>query len=330
MWFARNEAITEQIRKEITEGLPTVKEAIDKSAFDRVAFESFPTIKKWVAWMRKRLRKTEAGGYRAPQESYIENRVTTFRGYLKRYNKHPERFNEGDFDEILNDLIAKGEDSNKWRTVAKAFMDANQILHEFIAVGKPRGYGTLKEMFYPSETVYAILNHVEKVNYEAYVIDKVMWHRGIRIDAVTNAKVENFKYAPALLKVKEKFAEWKTFKMPPEIADLIKTVVRDRTEGNIFSLDENDMAKINKDAVLKFVPNIQTEFKGFHMWNHFFRHMHAQHLLRAIDYNYDKAAAIMQTTSQSLKESYGGIPPEKREEWADEYLRKLDPDVKEY
>ena len=125
------------------------------------------------------------------------------------------------------------------------------------------------------------------------------------------------------LKVLEKFRTELTFKLIPEIANQIRGIIGDRTEGHIFTPSERHVNILNRKAIEKFCPKLHVP-----MPSHFFRHMCAQHLKRMLGAS--KAAAIMKTTLQSFMESYGGDTSEEVETWTREALPKLDPDNMEY
>jgi integrase len=160
-------------------------------------------------------------------------------------------------------------------------------------------------------------------DFKVYVVDKVMYHNGLRLSAVLNAKIEDFKIDDEWceLTVLEKFREVKTFMLVREVADLIKQVIGDRKQGKIFDgVLPTQVNTLNREALKQFAPELEPKIE---MPSHFFRHMCAQHLLRATDWNSKVVAAIMQCTEQSLNESYGGAPSGDAQKWCMKYLPQL-------
>jgi len=321
MWFKRHPDVYEQLSKEIIEGLPTEKQAVSKAIFEKHAFEELPSVKDWILYMRTRRVKGKP-----LHPNYLKQQIGLLRRGLETHSvlKHPDRLTFRDAQEIFMELEEKGKDTYGYRRAFKDFLKSKGAERwEQIGVGKPRGFGTMKHLFVDRDTVHNVLDYVKRKDIEVYVADNLMWHNGIRIGAVLGAKVEDFKVQNgwSTITVLEKFREHKTFRLIPEVTDLLKQIIGDRTKGKIFDLTERRVNRLNREAIEHFAPDIDLK-----MPSHFFRHMFFQHLLRMLDWNYDKASAIGQTTAQSLKESYGGVPSGDVQAWEKEYLPKLDPE----
>lgn len=323
MWFKRNPEIYERLRKEIVEGMPTEKEEVEASLYETKNFMEIPSVKEWILYMRTRRRKGKP-----LHPKYLKQQIGLLRLALREHSvpKHPDRLTFRDAQEIFLELEEKGKDTYSFRRALKDFLKAKGSPDwEKIGVGKPRGFGKYRDLFVERPVIYNMLGWIATQDFEVYVIDKIMWHNGIRVGAVLKAEIEKFRYSPewSNLTVLEKFREVKTFRLIPEVGDLIKGVIGDRKSGRIFQVTADRMNALNRMALEKFVPELA---KKITMPSHFFRHMFFQHLLRLLDWNYDKAAAIGQTTAQSLKESYGGMPTGDVQAWEAEYLPQLDPD----
>jgi len=70
MWFKRHRELHEQLRKEIIQGLPSKKEKVDSSIFDKGSFEELPSVKNWIKTLSNRNAK--------------ESTIQHFVGLLKR------------------------------------------------------------------------------------------------------------------------------------------------------------------------------------------------------------------------------------------------------
>ncbi|MCJ7424326.1 tyrosine-type recombinase/integrase [Candidatus Bathyarchaeota archaeon] len=333
MWFKDHLNEFEELKKELVGALPTEKQAVDSSMFQDGNFQEVPSVKEWILFMRTRRRKGKD-----LHPVYITRQVQILRNVCERFSKHPDRLTLHDVQEVFmalekdesfthweNNEKVKGKDTNQERRALKDFLKSKGVSGwEKIGVGKPSGYGQYKELHVEKEVVQAMLEYIKTRDFRVYVVDKIMYHNGLRLNAVVNSKIEGFKADGEwdTLTVLEKFRERKTFMVIREVGDLIRQVIGERKEGSIFervALD-NRVGEVNREALKRFVPELEPKIE---MPNHFFRHMCAQHLLRASKWNSKAVAAMMQCSEQSLNESYGGAPQGKQREWCEQYLPLL-------
>jgi integrase len=315
MWFKEHPDVKVELEKEIVEGLPTEKQAVDDSIFQNETFETIPSVKEWILYMNTRRHKGKSLHPR-----FVKSHVWALRFLCKKYLKHPARLTFHDAQEIFMDLEKDGKDSYSARTVLKDFLKSKGSPEwEKIGVGKPRGFGKYKNLFVEKPIVLSMLEWTKGKNFEVYVVDQIMWHNGLRVNAVLNANIEGFASLEKwdYLTVTEKFREVKTFKLVKEVGDLIRTVVGERKEGRIFKVGEDHCAEVNREALKLFVPELERKIE---MPNHFYRHMCAQHLLLVTNRNSKAVAALMKCTEQSLNESYGGASDSDVEAWENQFL----------
>jgi len=337
MWFKQHPEIYDELSKEIVQGLPTEKQATDATMFQNGNFEELASVKEWILFMGTRRRKGKS-----LHPNYVKEQVRSLRWCCERFHKHPDRLSFHDAQEIFQ-ALEHDPDHSHWEGGAKVVgMDTNGIrrgLKDFlkskgssdfgkIGVGKPSGFGHYKTLHVEKSTVHEILGWIKTQNFMFYVADKLMFHNGIRLNAMLTARIENFKQGASWseITVLEKFREEKTFILTPEVGQLICQVIGERKEGLIFQgLEKQALNRVNREALRKFVPELEPKIE---MPSHCFRHFCAQTLLRATGWNSDAVASIMQCTKQSLEESYGGAPQGKQREWCELYLPMLGVEVK--
>jgi integrase len=315
MWFKEHLDVKGQLEKEIVEGLPTEKQSVDDSIFQNGTFETIPVVKEWVLYMNTRRHKGKGLHPR-----YVRAHVWGLRFLCKNYLKHPARLTFHDAQEIFKDLEDQGKDSYTARTTLKDFLKSKGSPEwEKIGVGKPRGFGKYKTLSLEKSVVLSMLEWTKTQNFEVYVVDEIMWQRGLRVNAILNANIENLKAGEKwdYLTVTEKFREVKTFKLVKELGDLIRTVIGERKEGHIFSVDEEDCGKLNREALKRFAPELEPKIE---MPNHMYRHFCAQYLRKLTNNNSKACAALMQCTEQSFTESYGGATDSDVEAWENQFL----------
>jgi len=315
MWFKEHPDVKGQLEKEIVEGLPTEKQAVDGSIFQNGTFETIPVVKEWILYMNTRRHKGKS-----LHPKYVQKQVWALRFLCKNYVKHPARLTFHDAQEIFKDLEEQGKDSYQARTTLKDFLKSKGSPEwEKIGVGKPRGFGKYKQLFLETPIVLSMLEWTKSENFEIYVVDEIMWHNGLRLNAVLKANIENFKSSEKwdYLTVTEKFREVKTFKLVKEVGDLLRTVIGERKEGHIFKVTDEECAEVNRAALKRYVPELEPKI---HMPNHMYRHFCAQELRKLTNNNSKACAALMQCSEQSFTESYGGATDSDVETWENQYL----------
>lgn len=319
MWFKRHPDVCQQLKKELVEGLPNEKEAVDQSIFQNGTFQTVQIVKDWILYMNTRRHK---GKNLKPE--YIKIRVQHLRFLCQAYVKHPARLTFRDAQEIFLDLEQKGKDSYMARTVLKDFLKSKGASEwEKIGVGKPRGFGKFADLFVEKPILLKMLEWIKTRDLKVYVADELMFHNGLRISAVQTAQIEKFKRGEKwdFITVLEKFREVRTFKLVKFVGDLIQQLIGERKEGLIFEgLPEDKAAEINRAALKVYCPDLEPKIQ---MPNHFWRHMCAQHLLRVTNRNSKAVAALMQCTEESLNESYGAATDSDVEKWENEYLPQM-------
>lgn len=321
MWFKDHEDIHDQLAQELKDGAPTEKQAVDQGLFQNGTFLEVPSVKEWKLWMGMRRRK---GKPLFPQ--YVTTQIAILRKVCREYEKHPDRLTTRDAMEIFADLEAKGHDTYHFRRALKDFLKSKGSADwEKIGVGKGQGFGKFKDLTIEDSKAEVMLEYVESRNFKVYVADRLMYFRGLRINAVEKARIENFKRDIEwdYLTVTEKFREVKTFKLTKEVGNLIQQLIGDRKAGLIFEgMTDMDVAEVNLEATKKFVPELIEKYGRIppdHMWRHFC----AQKLKRITKGNIPACAALMQTTQQSFTESYGGATESEMQGWENKFLPKM-------
>lgn len=319
-YFSRHPDLKKQIDDALLGMSPTATQAVDNSLFENGNFRETQSVKEWILYMKTRRRKGKS-----LKPEYIEERIYHLKTVCRAYSKHPDRLTFHDAQEIFVAEEEKGKDSNKIRGSLKDFLKSKGASEwEKIGVGKPRGFGLYKDLYVPRETAFKMLDYVKSKDFEAYVQDMVMYHNGIRITAVQTAKIEDFKELGVwhTLTVLEKFREVRTFKLVPEVANLVSQVIGERKSGLIFTISADKSNDLNNEAINLFCPEIRLKFKHIHA-NHFWRHECIQELLRLTNRNSKAIAALVQCSEQSLNESYGAATNADVEKWETEFLPLL-------
>jgi len=336
MWLKRHADVEEQLRKELVEGLPTAKEAVDVSIFANGKFEEIESVKNWIAEMGDRNIVNVN-----PNVSTIK-RVCT--GKFPKFGldlvasgewclKHPDRLNLDDAIEIIRILKAKGFDTASIRVPLRGFLLSKGIVvGKKISGAKGRGYGTFASLFVEMDVLNKMLRWLKERDFEAYVIDKFMFKTATRITATLKATIklpngmENIQefsdhaeitvYDKARRDIHPEGKKW-TKHLDLELLKDLKTIIGDRTEGAIFTKTNDEMGDLNREALRLFAPELEPHIR---MTNHFWRHMFAQHMLRLTEWNYGVVAELGGWTVKALEESYGKPPQAVVQSWGLKFM----------
>jgi len=335
MWFKRHGDIHEQLKKDIAESLPTQREEMDLSIFERGNYCQLPSIKGWISEMKARelsdrtireqvgiVRTVCMGRFRKHGIDLVLEQKWAF--------KHPDRLTLDDATELILMLRERGIDTCCYKRAIKDFLISKGIIvGKKITVGKSRSYGKLARLYVERPILNQMLSWIARNDFEAYVADDFMFKTGTRLSATLNALIEDVSYESRTIFVYDKGRrslyqhgkEWQKQTSPELWADL-QQIIGKRKSGGIFQrLKKPYLGKLNRQALRMFVPHLEPKIS---MPNHFWRHMFFQHLLRATDWNYAVCAELGGSTIASLQESYGKPPEAIVREWGLKYMPTLE------
>jgi integrase len=335
MWFKRHSAVSNTLRKELIDGLPTEKEKVDASIFERKQFEELPSVKAWLLELGAReltelyIRK-ELGSLKAVCRGKFPIHHIDLVSEGKWAYKHPDRLTLQDAMEIIAILRDRKIETCQHKRALKDFLTSKGIvIGKKITVGKPKSFGKMAKLFVERPILNQMLWWVKEQNLEAYVVDDFMFKTGTRITATLKALVENVDFQQHTIRVYDKARhsvypdgkEWTKY-IPSELWKNMRHSIGDRKSGKIFrNVTYQELWKLNRKALDRFVSHLS---KTIGVPNHFWRHMFFQHLLRTTDWNYAICAELGGSTVASLQESYGKPPEAVVRQWGLKYMPTLE------
>jgi integrase len=328
MWFSRHQDIHDELAREIVEGLPTEKQAVDASIFERGSFEKLESVKNWLVMLNNReLTQDYIDGKISILKSVCMGKVHTFDLVAegKWVYKHPDRLHLNEVMELISMLKERGIDTYPYKRDLKDFLESKgEPTGKKIVVGHARGKGKFARLFVPLERLNQMLEWLKTANYELYVLDNFMFKTGTRVTASLNALIEDLSVVGnrAILRVYDKARRsvfpkghpWDKY-IDPQLLVLMKTLIGNRTKGKIFTIPVDVASRTNRIAIQRFAPETLEQYPDLDP-NHFWRHMFAQHMLRKTNWAYAVVANLGGWTVSALEESYGKPPEELIREWA--------------
>lgn len=309
MWFKRHSEIYDQLAKEIVEGLPTVKQAVDESIYQNGSFRELPSVANWIKEMMTRNAK----------ESTIKNWVSALKhvcqGQVQKgifvenwALKHPDRLTIQDAKDFVFEMKKRGFKSRRHRLALRNFFTSREIVVKKIDISGDleEDAGQYADLFVVKEKLYEILGWLKETNYEAYLASHFGYKTASRLTATLEADTQYINAEERTITVFEKSVKGKAKKRVRKLIPFdLWEELKDR-KGKLFNIDAVTLNNVLRQAYEKFIPEIAVRIKmPFHFW----RHMFAQHMLRATRWNYALVASLGNWDMKTL-EKYYGKPPE--------------------
>jgi integrase len=334
MWFKRHRDVYGLLHKEIVEGLPTEKEQIDVSIFQKGFFEEIPSVKQWLLEMKARdltrhsIMK-QKGSLRLICMGRFPKHHIELVAEGKWCYKYPDRLTLQDAMEILAILKDRGIDTTAYKRALKDFLGSKGVvIGKKITVGRSKSFGKLAKLYVERPIIDEMLEWIKRIDFEAYLCDDFMFKTGTRLAASLKALIENSNFEQHTIRVYDKGRhslypegkEWEKY-IPLKLWQNLRKLIGQRKSGKIFNIDRRELGSLNREALKRFVPELEPKIE---MPNHFWRHMCIQHLLRVTDWNYAVVGELVGSTVASLQESYGKPPEAIVRQWGLKYLPTLE------
>jgi integrase len=313
MWFSDHPDIFNQLSKELAENLPTEKQSVDETIFEKRNFEELPSVKKWIQDLTLRNAK--------------EATIKAWVNYLKRVCKgevqdhvsiqnwslkHPDRLTLQDAKDFLFEVKKRNLRMREWALMLRNFLMSGReiiVMSTDISGRLEDDAGQYADLFVSKDKIYEVFDYLNDRNHIAYLISKFSYKTASRLTASLEARWAFVNHEERTITVFEKSikgkAKRKCTKLLPE--DLyVELMELEPKEGRIFKgLENRELNKLLRETYRIVIPEIAERIpKPFHFW----RHMFAQHMLRASKWNYGLVASLGNWSLEALRRYYG-LPP---------------------
>lgn len=338
-WFRRHPDEKARLERELFAEEKDLEE-VARSIFVNGTFEQLRTVDRWVKDMRRRqLRRLTIADWVGTLKRICLGVFPYNKIDLKNHGwslKHPDRLNLEDCIHFI-DLVLEHypkQDLAKHTRAMRSFLQSKGIVADRIPAPESIGAGKMSDLFVERDVLEKMLQWIKGESYEIYVCCLFMFKTAGRINATLNALLENIRAENGYKSIKiydkghgrkypqgrplEKFLAPDLFK---EICEL--TGYPERKRGKIFpGLTKVDTGNLNKKALEKFVPWVFEKYPNIFP-NHFWRHMFAQHMLRATEWNYSATASLGHWSITALERNYGKPPQEQIKKWGFQHVPSL-------
>lgn len=313
MWFKDHTEIHDQLCKEFSEDLPTGKQAIDRSIFEKGSFEELSSVKTWIQdLMLRNAKQSTIKAWVNSLKRICQGEVRD--GILIRdwSLKHPDRLTLQDAKDFLYEVKKRNLRMREWALILRNFLMSGRdiiVKSTDISGRLEDDAGQYADLFASKEKIYEIFDYLNDRNHMAYLISKFSYKTASRLTASLEARWAFVNHEERTITVFEKAikgkAKRKCTKLLPE--DLyVELMELEPKEGRIFKgLETQELNKLLREAYRVVIPEIAERIpKPFHFW----RHMFAQHMLRASAWNYGLVASLGNWSLEALRRYYG-LPP---------------------
>ena len=226
--------------------------------------------------------------------------------------RHPDKLSLQDSKDFLFEVKKRNLRMREWALMLRNFLMSGRqmiVLSTDISGRLEDDAGQYADLFASKEKIYEIFDYLNDRNHRAYLISKFSYKTASRLTASLEARWAFLNHEERTITVFEKAIKGKTkrkcTKLLPE--DLyVELMELEPKEGRIFKgLETQELNKLLRETYRIVIPEIAERIpKPFHFW----RHMFAQQMLRASNWNYGLVASLGHWSIETLRRYYG-LPP---------------------
>lgn len=313
MFFTRHPDIEATLQKElVNEGKAEIE--VSEALFQNETFRELNSVRKWLIEMTPRLSPDKLDTYIGVLKNVcmgvyylyaeVDGKEKRTRHLIENWSfKHPDRLTLEQAKEYIAELHKKGRTTNTCRIALRSFFlsrDEKEIKSTDISGDKGK-LGKWSRVFVQRELLYDILNYVKEKDFGCYVVDHFNLKTATRVKAsLTEVKKGNVHFDGGFhtISIVDKGLHrkgrqtWEKF-IPENLYAELFQLFQVNGEEAFKNVKYENLSELNKEAYRIFLKdNPEALDLALHEPNHFWRHMFAQHMLRATKWNYDLVAEL--------------------------------------
>ena len=192
MWFKRHPEARSQLEREVLQGLPTKKQVVDESIFERGIFEELPSVKKWIQDLTLRnAKEATIRGWVNQLKRVCQGEVQD--GVLIRdwSLRHPDRLTLQDAKDFLFEVKKKNLRMREWALMLRNFLTSGReiiVLSTDISGRLEEDAGQYADLYASKKKIYEIFDYLNDRNHMAYLISKFSYKTASRLTASLEAR----------------------------------------------------------------------------------------------------------------------------------------------
>jgi len=310
MWKKRNpeqikllgtSVVTEEKQKEVVSG----------SIYENGTFKALDSVHKWIIEKTPRvspkflnqslnhLKLMCQGKFYTKDKETKKMTEHQIDGWIP---KHPDRISVEDAKEFIANVHSAGCTTNGFKIAFRDFYLSREdkTIKPTDIDGETSEVGKWKYVVVEKALLQEILAYIKERNYLAYVCDFAMYKTGTRIEAtLSDFSKSNLTQEAGIAEMhitdkgfhrkgRQKWAKIVPDDLLKEFENIWNTISKDRL---FESLDPQELRELNKEAYRIYLKDQPKALElGLSDPCHFWRHMFAQHMLRASAWNYELVA----------------------------------------
>ena len=208
-----------------------------------------------------------------------------------------------DAKEFIFQLREHGYRTREWRLALRSFLASKGIVVKSTDISGEleEDAGKYAHLFVEKPKIYVLLSYIKARNYDAYLACKFAYTTASRLTATLTATTEWINYAEKTIIVFEKAKRRKAKRsLSKHIREdlWIELGLHAGKKGSLFNIEATELNALLREAYDAIIPQLS---KNIPMPFHFWRHMFAQHMLRASSWNTQLVASLGGWTTEALE-----------------------------
>lgn len=324
MWFKRHPNIHKKLIAEVeTEELNGV--VIRETLFQNGAFRQLDCIKKWEIQYFAR------GGKERTLQSWLGCLKMICQGILPKKQgliegwglKHPRQLTLDDGMKYITECEKREIRHRRFNLAIRNFFKTMNVEGwEQISGKQDTDAGKYAHLFVTKQKIKQILAYLKELDIRAYRACLFSYKTGSRMGGTMSAHSSKINKEDHTIFVTEKASRGKPKREIEKFIsqDLWEELDLDHAKGKLFDIEPEELRKLCKTAFQAVIPE---KAKQIPMPFHFWRHMFAQHGLRATNWNLATIAELGGWTTEALERYYGKMPRTLKLQKAKEFVHTL-------
>lgn len=323
-WFKRHPDIHKKLQSQVeTEEISGV--VIRETLFQNGAFRKLASIMKWENQYFAR------GGKEKTFRSFVgclkmvcQGILPTQKGIIEGWGlKHPKQLTLENGMQYITECQKRNVQHRRFNVALRNYFKSRNIEGwEQISGKGETDRGKYSHLHVSKENIKLILEYIKGLNPVAYRACLFAYKTGSRMGGTMSAHSSKVNKEDHTIIVTEKASRGKAKRLIEKFIsnDLWEILDLDHAQGKLFDISPDALRGLCKSAYQAIIPEKVNEIPmPFHFW----RHMFAQHMLRATDWNLAIVAELGGWTTEALEKYYGKMPRTLKLQKAKEFVHTL-------
>jgi len=323
-WFKRHPNEHKKLQAQVeTEELSGV--VIRETLFGNGAFRKLDSIKKWEnQYFARGGKETTFRSWLGCLKMVCQGILPKKLGIIEGWGlKHPKQLTLENGMQYITECTKRGVAHRRFNLALRNYFKSRNIEGwEQISGKQQSDAGKYAHLFVSKENIKLIMEYIKGLNPVAYRACLFAYKTGSRMGGTMSAHSSKVNKEDHTIIVTEKASRGKPKRLIEKFIsnDLWEILELDHAQGKLFNIEPQELRDLCKTAYKAIIPE---KAKEIPMPFHFWRHMFAQHGLRATNWNLATIAELGGWTTEALERYYGKMPRTLKLQKAKEFVHTL-------